>query len=145
MGSSAAKKKARMMFLTGKVVDARRRFIAALSGSSPEATWALAQSFDPHYLSQLTSNDSTPDAERALLLYQSAIERGARGAQVDLDRLKATLKQPSAPSAPAAVQPAAPAPAPAPPTAAPQVPPPAATPQPAPVPAAPPPAPAPKQ
>jgi hypothetical protein len=68
----------RQLFAAGKVVDARRRFIAALSGSSPEATWALAQSFDPHYLADLKNNDATADAERAFLLYQSAVERGRK-------------------------------------------------------------------
>jgi len=81
------------LFVAGKVLEARRRFIAALTGSAPEATWALAQSFDPYYLAQLARHDASADGERALALYRSAVERGARAAQGDLDRLRTALAQ----------------------------------------------------
>ena len=83
------------LFDEGKVVEARRRFIAALNGLSPEATLALARSFDTHYLYKLAKSDGAPDMQRALQLYQSAVQRGAKDAQEDLDRLRATLGQPA--------------------------------------------------
>lgn len=85
----------RTLFAAGQVVEARRRFIAAFSGPSPAAAaWALAQTFDTHYLSALPSSDGAPDMQRAAQLYTTAIARGAPGAQVDLDRVRATLAQP---------------------------------------------------
>lgn len=85
----------RTLFAAGQVVEARRRFIAAFSGPSPAAAaWALAQTFDTHYLSALPSSDGAPDMQRAAQLYTTAIARGAPGAQADLDRVRATLSRP---------------------------------------------------
>ena len=104
-GTTAAEREAsgrlvaegQQLFLDGKVVEARRRFIAALNGLSPEATLALARSFDTHYLYKLAKSDGAPDMQRAMQLYQSAVQRNAKDAQEDLDRVRATLglqKQP---------------------------------------------------
>ena len=81
----------RQLFAAGKVLDARKRFISAINGLSPEATLALGRTFDTHYLSQLKSSDGAPDMQRALQLYQSAVERGSADAKADLDRTRATL------------------------------------------------------
>lgn len=82
------------MFAAGKVLDARKRFIAALNGLSPDATLAFARTFDTHYLSKLQSSDGAPDMQRALQLYTSAVERGSTEARPDLDRTRATLGLP---------------------------------------------------
>ena len=83
----------RKLFKAGSVVDARRRFIAAMNGPIPEALLALARSFDTFYLSQLPSSDGAPDMKRAQTLYERAIERGASEAQGDLERLQAIVGQ----------------------------------------------------
>ncbi len=81
----------RQLFQAGKVQEARKRFIAALNGLSPEATLELARSFDTHYLSKLGLADGAPDMQRALQLYKSAVERGSEAAKADLARVEATL------------------------------------------------------
>ena len=84
----------RQLFEAGKVLEARKRFIAALNGLSPAATLALARTFDTFYLSKLSAPDGAPDMQRALQLYQSALERGSADAKPDLDRTRATLGLP---------------------------------------------------
>ena len=81
-----------LLFRAGKVVEARRRFSDALQGLPAEATWALAQSFDTHYLSQLGSSDAAPDMQRALQLYERAVARGATDAKADLERVRAMMQ-----------------------------------------------------
>lgn len=81
----------RQLFDKGKVIEARKRIIAALNGLSPNATLALARTFDTHYLSKLPSSDGAPDMQRALQLYQSAVDRGATDANADLERIRQTL------------------------------------------------------
>lgn len=81
----------RQLFQAGKVQEARKRFIAALNGLSPEATLELARTFDTHYLSKLGLADGAPDIQRALQLYKSAVERGSEAAKADLARVEATL------------------------------------------------------
>jgi len=83
----------RKLFASGSVVDARKRFISAMTGPIPEALLSLARSFDTFYLSQLPSSDGAPDMKRAQTLYERAIERGATEAQADLDRLIAIVGQ----------------------------------------------------
>ncbi|MFM9942921.1 MAG: hypothetical protein ACKVP7_25905 [Hyphomicrobiaceae bacterium] len=83
----------RALFAAGKVIEARKRFIAALNGPIPEALLALARSFDTFYLSQLARSDGAPDMNRALTLYERAAERGALEAPADLERIKATMGQ----------------------------------------------------
>lgn len=83
----------------GKVIEARRRFIAALNALSPEATVELARSFDTFYLSKLATSDGAPDMQRALRLYQTAIERGAKDAESDIARVKAALAGQALPAA----------------------------------------------
>ena len=81
----------RNLFVAGKVLEARKRFIAALNGLSPNATLALARTFDTYYLSRLPATDGAPDMQRAVQLYQSAVERGSVDARIDLERTRATL------------------------------------------------------
>ncbi len=81
----------RQLFQAGKVQEARKRFIAALNGLSPEATLELARTFDTHYLSKLGLADGAPDIQRALQLYKSAVERGSEAAKADLARVEATI------------------------------------------------------
>lgn len=85
------------MFQAGNVIEARKRFIAAMNGPIPDSLLALARSFDTFYLSKLPKSDGAPDMARALTLYERAAERGAPEAAADLERIKGTL----APSAPA--------------------------------------------
>ena len=84
----------RQLFEKGKVIEARKRIIAALNGLSPEATLALARTFDTHFLSKLPTSDGAPDMQRALQLYQSAVERGSNDAKADLERIRQTLGLP---------------------------------------------------
>jgi hypothetical protein len=84
----------RKLFAEGKVIEARKRFIAAMNGPVPEALLALARSFDTHYLSLLPSSDGAPDMARAHDLYERAGERGAAEAVADLERIRATLAKP---------------------------------------------------
>ncbi len=84
----------RNLFVAGKVLEARKRFIAALNGLSPDATLALARTFDTHYLSRLATSDGAPDMQRAVQLYESAVERGSVDARIDLERTRATLGLP---------------------------------------------------
>ena len=90
-GNALVIEQGRNFFLAGKVLEARKRFILALNGLSPDATLALARTFDTYYLSRLASSDGAPDMQRAVQLYQSAVERGSVAARIDLERTRATL------------------------------------------------------
>ena len=81
-------------FDSGKVLQARRRFIAAMNGPNPEVLLALGRSYDTYYLSRLPASDAAPDMQRALVLYERALERGANTATADLERTRAILKIP---------------------------------------------------
>lgn len=118
----------RKLFALGKVIDARKRFIAAMNGPIPEALLALARSFDTFYLSQLPSSDGAPDMSRALTLYERAQERGSTEAAADIERVKAIFAAQKNP-APTPATPAATPAAPATPAPAPAAPAPAAQPQ----------------
>jgi len=83
-----------ILFEEGKVVQARRRFVAAMNGPVPEVLLALARSYDTYYLSRLPTADGAPDMQRALQLYERALERGASEAAPDLDRTRGILKIP---------------------------------------------------
>jgi hypothetical protein len=82
------------LFDAGKVAQARRLFVAAMNGPIPDVMLALARSYDTYYLSRLPASDSAPDMQRALVLYERAMERGAVNAATDLDRTRAILKIP---------------------------------------------------
>ena len=82
------------LFDAGKVVQARRLFMAAPNGPVPDVVLALARSFDTYYLSRLPSSDAPPDMQRALVLYERAMERGAINAAGDLERTRTILKIP---------------------------------------------------
>jgi len=82
------------LFEAGKVLQARRRFIAAMNGPVPEVLLALARSYDTYYLSRLPATDAAPDMQRALVLYERALERGAATAAADLERTRGILKIP---------------------------------------------------
>jgi hypothetical protein len=82
------------LFEEGKVVQARRRFVAAMNGPVPEVLLALARSYDTYYLSRLPTADGAPDMQRALVLYERALERGAKEAAPDLERTRDVLKIP---------------------------------------------------
>lgn len=82
------------LFDSGKVLQARRRFIAGMSGPNPELLLALGRTYDTYYLSRLPSSDAAPDMQRALVLYERALERGANSATADLERTRAILKIP---------------------------------------------------
>jgi hypothetical protein len=82
------------LFDQGKVVEARRRFVAAMNGPVPEVLLALARSYDTYHLSRLPTADGAPDMQRALVLYERALERGAKDAAPDLERTRSILKIP---------------------------------------------------
>lgn len=82
------------LFDEGKVVQARRRFVAAMNGPVPDVLLALARSYDTYYLSRLSTADGAPDMQRALVLYERALERGAKDAAADLERTRGVLKIP---------------------------------------------------
>jgi len=82
------------LFDQGKVVQARRRFVAAMGGPVPEVLLALARSYDTYYLSRLPTSDGAPDMQRALVLYERALERGAKEAAPDIERTRDVLKIP---------------------------------------------------
>lgn len=82
------------LFDAGKVVQARRLFLAAMNGPVPDVVLALARSYDTYYLSRLPSSDAPPDMQLALILYERAMERGAVNAAADLERTRGILKIP---------------------------------------------------
>lgn len=82
------------LFDAGKVVEARRLFMAAISSPVPEIVLALGRSYDTYYLSRLPASDAAPDMQRALVLYERAMERGAANAAADLERTRGILKIP---------------------------------------------------
>lgn len=84
----------RKLFAAGKVLDARNRFNAQLQAAPADANLALAQSFDPHYVTQLKSSDAGPDLGRALQLYTTAVQSGSKDAEPDLARLRTSLGLP---------------------------------------------------
>lgn len=82
------------LFEAGQVVQARRRFIAAMNGPVPEVLLSLARSYDTYYLGRLPSSDAAPDMQRSLVLYERALARGAKTAEPDLERTRNILKVP---------------------------------------------------
>ena len=76
------------LFALGKVLDARKRFFAAMDGPVPEVLLALARSFDTHYLGKLQAPDGAPDMSRATALYERAAERGSQEAKAELERIR---------------------------------------------------------
>ncbi len=82
-----------VLFEEGKVLQARRRFVAAMNGPVPQVMLALARSYDTYYLSRLPASDAAPDMQRALVLYERALERGAEAA-ADLERTRGILRIP---------------------------------------------------
>ncbi|MGE0697746.1 MAG: hypothetical protein AB7O57_01490 [Hyphomicrobiaceae bacterium] len=84
----------RALFDAGKVMQARRRFIEAMSTSNPEIVHALGRTYDTYYLTRLPTADGAPDMQRALVLYERAVERGASGASPDAERTRGFLKMP---------------------------------------------------
>jgi len=85
----------RRLFMIGRVIDARARLYAGIDSSMPEVILTLARSFDPFYLKQLDTSDGTPNIERAISLYERAIEQGAAGAKQDLERIKGEQRGPA--------------------------------------------------
>lgn len=84
----------RALFEEGRVVEARRRFIAAMNGPLPDVLLALARTYDTYYLSRLPRSDAAPDMQRALVLYERAVERGAVEANEDLKRTREVFRLP---------------------------------------------------
>ena len=82
------------LFESGKVLEARRKFIAAMNGPVPEVLLALARTYDTYYLSRLPAADAAPAMHRALVLYERAVDRGAIEANADLERTRGILKVP---------------------------------------------------
>lgn len=76
------------LFTLGKVLEARKRYFAAMDGPVPEVLLALARTFDVFYLSKLQQPDGAPDMARALALYERAAERGSVEAKADLQRIR---------------------------------------------------------
>ena len=93
-GSAKMLSEGQSLFDSGKVLQARRRFIAAMNGPNPEVLLALGRTYDTYYLSRLPASDAAPDMQRALVLYERALERGANSATGDLERTRAILKIP---------------------------------------------------
>lgn len=84
----------RKIFAAGKVLEARSRISAQLQAAPADANLALAQTFDPHYVTQLKSSDAGPDLGRALQLYTTAVQAGSKDAEPDLARLRTSLGLP---------------------------------------------------
>ncbi len=82
---------ARKLLEEGKVLEARKRIAASMDQAPGEANWALAQSYDPHYLQRLKTSDGSADLGRALQLYTTAMQAGAKDAEPDLSRLRVSL------------------------------------------------------
>lgn len=82
----------RALFSEGHVLEARKRFMAALPLA--DAMLALARSFDANYLSDLQTADASADAPRAMSLYSRAATLGSEGAAADLERISASKARP---------------------------------------------------
>ena len=81
----------RKLMEEGKVLEARKRFSASMDAAAGDANWALAQSYDPHYLQKLKTSDGSADLGRALQLYTTAMQAGTKDAEPDLARLRVSL------------------------------------------------------
>ncbi len=84
----------RKLFDAGKVAEARQAYSALLTAAPGEANHALAQSFDPHYVNALKNSNAPADVGRALLLYTTAVQSGAKDAAPDLARIRQSLGLP---------------------------------------------------
>jgi hypothetical protein len=82
------------LFEAGKVIEARKQLSALLDAMPAEANLALAQTFDPHYLTKLKASDAPADLGRALQLYTTAMQSGSKDAEPDLARLRVSLGLP---------------------------------------------------
>jgi hypothetical protein len=75
----------RALFTEGRVLEARRKFMAAIPDR--DAMLALARSYDANYLSDLQKADGSADPQRALTFYNRAASLGSEGASADLERI----------------------------------------------------------
>jgi len=82
------------LFEAGQVQEARRIFMTATAGPVPGVMLALGRSYDTYYLSRLPKSDAAPDMQRALVLYERAVDVGATDAMADLERTRGILKIP---------------------------------------------------
>lgn len=82
------------LFEAGQVQEARRVFMTAMAGPVPGVMLALGRSYDTYYLSRLPKSDAAPDMQRALVLYERAVDVGATDAMADLERTRGILKIP---------------------------------------------------
>lgn len=83
------------LFSMGQVMEARKRYFAAMDGMIPEVLLALARSFDGHYISKVPHPDGVQDLVRARALYERAAEHGSKDAVADLARIKAASAAPA--------------------------------------------------
>ncbi|MFV0298079.1 MAG: hypothetical protein ACK5JT_18400 [Hyphomicrobiaceae bacterium] len=84
----------RALFEAGRVAEARRRFLVAMSSPHADVLLALARTYDTYYLSRLPAVDAAPDMQRALVLYQRAVAQGSVEANADLERTSRVLHYP---------------------------------------------------
>ena len=72
---------------SGDIAAAREAFSRAASTGDPEATMALAETFDPNMLAAWGARDISADVGTARMLYGKALEAGVAKARMRIDAL----------------------------------------------------------
>ena len=82
---------------SGRVKAARQRLHAVASDGSPDVLWALARSYDPNVLAQISSADAPPDVAEAERWYRAwyaaAVKQGLVRDSVSLERIIGSMQR----------------------------------------------------
>lgn len=100
--SEKAVETARALMQKGEVQAARRKLLAAMTGSNAVVVLGFARTFDPNELARLPKVDASPDPQRARALYEHALKMGAKEAAEALKHLPPAPPPPSPPKPAAA-------------------------------------------
>jgi TPR repeat protein len=83
------------LLAAGDIISARRFFERAAAAGDAAAACGVGKSFDPEFLGQVRARGITGDAATAIAWYRKAAAAGDREAQVRLQRLSLSQRDPS--------------------------------------------------
>jgi hypothetical protein len=94
----AALEGAKTLMDGGRVKAARQRLRAVASDDAPDVLWALARSYDPNVLAQISASDAPPDVPEAERWYRAwyaaAVKQGLVRDSVSLERIIGSMQRP---------------------------------------------------
>src|ERR1700730_865362 len=86
---------ARGLMTTGQVQAAREQLLRMVAEDSADAAWALARSYDPHFLNTIPAADAGPDIGEATrwyrIWYAISVKQGLVAESVPLERIISSM------------------------------------------------------